>query len=95
MSRVWFWTENYAEYDSDPESPNYGNQLRVHFYALAGQPRFPGDPTDLTNVECTEENGAQNAFRLNGVQYASQAALVAAYNETVLERLHLNAEPNG
>ena len=28
------------------------------------------------------------------VPYASQAALIAAYNETVIERLRLELEPN-
>ena len=93
--RQWIWTEDNAEYNEDPESPQYGNFLRMNYFALAGQPRLLGDPTDLVHVRMVEEVSGARTFAMNGFPYADQAAIVLAYNEsTGLERLHLNALPN-
>lgn len=99
MSRVWYWNVDTSDYETDPESPRYGDWVRTHFYAVAGQPRMPGDPTSLPHVKCVEQYEAEGppskTFAMGEVPYASQADLVTAYNESVvLERLHLNAEPN-
>lgn len=94
MARVWIWTENFADYD-----PETGAFIRLHLHVFAGQPRFPGDPTLLTELQQTEEPGQPPTFAMRVgestlVPYASQAALIAAYNETVIERLQLEPEPN-
>jgi hypothetical protein len=89
--RTWTWTENEAEYD-----PETGAFVRLHMYVFAGAPRFPGDPTDLTQLTAIEEfgsGGTLSGFAMNGIPYADQAALISGFNETQIERLQLEAEP--
>lgn len=90
MARVWNWRENICEFD-----PETGAFISMLLNVFAGAPRFPGDPTNLPHLKqfCAED-GSPLTFLMNDIPYATEADLITAYNETVIERLQLEPTPS-